>query len=243
LNKKYIAFFLLFFLAIGLYIINVGNISNISNLFSKNDLISDVKLEIVSRNGTVVQTLEQKNPLSIVAIFGSKSYDITYYFNAYDSIYYFRITPYVKSIFNATGPTKIVYEVTWDSVVYAGNKVNAFYYSPTTITGQQVSFGSKKVIEISNPQSGQSVALNDAIIVIPITQVLIAPPVGSSYDLKGSLTVTATLYVNGVAQSPSLKQTGTFTITIKNMPDGTLSAIDITFDIGNLQYQYLLYPY
>ena len=219
-------------LALGLVLLAVG-VYLYSSTGNQNTVLDSVKIEVVAKNGTTVATLAPKTPLSIVAIFGSKSFDVTDYFTLVDSNYYFKITPIVKPTYTASGSVSIKYDVSWDSLTYAGKTITAAKYDANKLVGDPInSFPWTRSITISNPTSGTPVGLTDATILVLITDYLQAPPVGSSYDLKGTVTVTATLYVNGIAQPNALKQTGTVTVTIKNQPDGVLSAIEITFDVG-----------
>jgi len=224
-------------LVLGLILLAIG-IYFYSSRGNQTTVLDTMKIEVIAENGTSVATLEPKTPLSIVAIFGSKSMDITNYFLYTGTYYYFKFSPVVKPTFTAQGTVKIKYDITWEYLTYAGQAHPEVYRLSRIAQAEgKITLPYTASVEISNPTSGQPTTISDmaAVIIAKITNVMQKPDVGASYDLKGRLTVVATLYVNGVAQGSPLKQSADFIVTIKNQPDGVLSAIDVSVDVGTAQ--------
>lgn len=239
--KRDTVLFLIFFLLGVALLLQVSGFGisglGIDKIFGNRNLLQTTNIEIVDANGTVVGVLSSKDPLSIIAIYGTKTMDLTRYFDsAYP--YYFKFTTIVKPTFNASGTAKIVYEITWNEIKYNNVQVSGVY------TGQHISQATSGIslprtvtVTDNSPKSGEDKVLSDynAVLLVKITRNLEKPPVGSIYELKGSVTVKATLYVDGVQQGNPISQTANFVISIKNQPDGTLSAIDVRVDIETIQ--------
>jgi hypothetical protein len=237
-RKMTVLAFGLVLLAVGVYLYGTNLGSWLRNFGNQSTVLDTMKIEIIAENGTSVATLEPKTPLSIVAIFGSKSMDITNYFLYTGTYYYFKFSPVVKPTFTATGTVKIKYDITWEYLTYAEQAYPQVYrLSRIAQAENTITLPYTSTVEVSNPASGQPLTISDqtAVIIAKITNAMQKPDVGSSYDLKGRLTVVATLYVNGMAQGAPLKQSADFIVMIKNQPDGVLSAVDVSVDVGTAQ--------
>ncbi|MEM3484835.1 MAG: hypothetical protein QXI12_04365 [Candidatus Methanomethyliaceae archaeon] len=199
-------------------------------------------IDIVSSNGSTVEQLAPKNPLAIIAQFGQTSTDITKYMSAETApggnIYYFKLTPSVKPTFSvSSGTPSLKVEVTWSPVTVKGQNYPEVYKG-TRLTKWEgpIALPYSTSATINSPTSGQAYAIgdNDKVILICITESLPTPEPGQSYTITGKVTVKSTLLVNDTPQGSPITSEATYSITIKNQPDGVLSAVDVSVTINTV---------
>ena len=200
----------------------------------KNDVISTVGIAVVHENGTVVRELNHKSPLAIIL---GQNTDITGYMSSETAgaIYYLRLTPVIKPTFTAASPPTLKLTVRWDPVQVNGVNYQWVYRGTRLARMESTAvLPCNTTTTLSGITSGQSYSVSDlnAVLLLRITEGLPTPPPGQSYTITGRVTVTAVLVVDGAEQGNPVTQTATYTTTIKNQPDGTLSAVDVSVNIG-----------